>query len=239
VAKKSLRVEVLLAAASPTPPPFLASLLDPVRLGAAWPEDLPALLARLPQADLYLQDEVEVALHPTLTRVWCRKGRRGQRRVQAPGTNDKRYGFGLVDWRSGWFDWDLAEGRKAAPFCAQLRRAVARSQARGRHAIVVLDNLSIHTPKGSKLLRALLAELGADLTLVFTPPYDPDSNRIEWLWRALRRAVTHTHQRGTLTELLTDADTWACDLTPVRILRQIGSSFADAPAAEEILEHAA
>src|SRR6266567_4775822 len=39
------------------------------------------------RADLYLQDEVEVALHPTLTRVWSRAGRAGQRRVQAPGKN--------------------------------------------------------------------------------------------------------------------------------------------------------
>jgi hypothetical protein len=239
VAKKSLRVEVLLAAASPTPPPFLDSLLAPVLLGAAWPEDLPALLARLPHADLYLQDEVEVALHPTLTRLWCRKGRRGQRRVQAPGTNDKRYGFGLVDWRTGWFDWELADGRKATPFCAQLRRAVARSRAGGRHAIIVLDNLGIHTPKGSKLLRALLAELGEHLTLVYTPPYDPDSNRIEWLWRALRRTVTHTHQRATLAALLADAANWAATITPAAILRQMGSPFADAPALHEVLDHVA
>jgi hypothetical protein len=76
-------------------------------------------------ADLYLQDEVEVALHPTLTRVWSRAGRAGQRLVQAPGKNFKRYGFGLVDWREGHLDFALAEGRRAAPFCAQLRRAVA------------------------------------------------------------------------------------------------------------------
>jgi hypothetical protein len=93
------------------------------------PADLPGLLARLPGADLYLQDEVEVALHPTLTRVWCRQGRRGQRLVEAPGTNKRRVGFGLVDWRDGWLDWELAEGRRAAPFCAQLRRALARTAA--------------------------------------------------------------------------------------------------------------
>lgn len=38
---------------------------------------------------------------PTLTRVWSRAGRPGQRLVQAPGTNFKQYGFGLVDWRDG------------------------------------------------------------------------------------------------------------------------------------------
>jgi hypothetical protein len=206
---------------------------DPTLVEAV-PEDLPWLLARLPRADLYLQDEVEVALHPTLTRVWSRKGRRGQRLVEAPGTNKKKYGFGLVDWRDGWLDWELADGRRAAPFCAQLRRAVARSTARGRVAMVLLDNLGIHTPKGSRLLRALLEELGERLVLVYTPTYDPDANRIEWLWRLLRRAVTHTHTRETLEPLLADANAWARDIPPAEILRQIGSPFApdDAPAQE-------
>ena len=226
---KRLRVEALLAAAaSPLPPPVDALVPAPT-LAELVPADLPRLLARLPGADLYLQDEVEVALHPTLTRVWCRKGRRGQRLVEAPGTNAKRVGFGLVDWRDGWFDWALAEGRRAAPFCAQLRRALARSAARERIAVVVLDNLSIHTPQGSKLVRALLAEAGERLVLVYTPRYDPDANRIEWLWRALRRAVTHAHQRATLDPLLADADAWAATLPPDDALRQIGSPFAPGP----------
>jgi hypothetical protein len=226
VGGKRLRVEALLAAAaSPQPPPVGDLVPDPT-LADLLPADLPGLLARLPGADLYLQDEVEVALHPTLTRVWCRRGRRGQRLVEAPGTNRKRVGFGLVDWRAGWLDWALAEGRRAAPFCAQLRRALARSAARDRLAIVVLDNLSIHTPRGSKLLRALLTEAGERLVLVYTPRYDPDANRIEWLWRALRRAVTHCHQRETLDPLLADADQWAATLPPEDVLRQIGSPFA-------------
>ncbi len=243
---KRLRVEALLAAAaSPLPPPVDDLVPDPA-LVELLPEDLPHLLRLLPSADLYLQDEVEVALHPTLTRVWCRTGRRGQRLVEAPGTNRKRYGFGLVDWRDGWFDWALAEGRQAAPFCAQLRRAVARSANRGRIALVLLDNLSIHTPRGSRLLRTVLADLNATaprLVLVYTPPYDPDANRIEWLWRALRRAVTHNHQRQTLDPLLADADQWAAALPPDQVLSQIGSPFApdplDAGAAAAVLSRAA
>lgn len=182
---KRLRVEAFLAAAaSPLPPPVHELVPDPT-LAELLPEDLPHLLRRLPTADLYLQDEVEVALHPTLTRVWCRKGRRGQRLVEAPGTNRKRYGFGVVGWRDGWLDWSLEDGRRAAPFCAQLRRVVARSQTRGHPAIVLLDTLSIHTShtsRGSRLLRHLLAEVNATrerLVLVYTPTYDPDSNRIE------------------------------------------------------------
>ncbi len=70
---------------------------------------------------------------------------------------------------------------------------------------------------------------------------DPDANRIEWLWRALRRTVTHTHRRQTLTELLADAQRWAYTITPAQVLSQIGSPFtlAQQPPAREELNHAA
>jgi hypothetical protein len=80
-------------------------------------------------------------------------------------------------------------------------------------------------PKGSRLLRALLAELGEDLVLVSTPTDDPDTNRIQWRWRALRRAVTHTHRRQSLAELATDADRWAYTIPPAKVLSQLGSPF--------------
>jgi hypothetical protein len=242
VGKKRLRVEALLAAAaSPLPPPAHELIPDPTLAADLFPQDLPHLLGLLRRADLYLQDEVEVALHPTLTRVWSRAGRAGQHLVQAPGKNFKQSGFGLVDWRDGHLDFELADGRRAVPFCDQLRRAVARSRARGRIAMVILDNLGIHTPKGSRLLRGLLEELGEDLVLVYTPTYDPDANRIEWLWRALRRTVTHTHRRQGLADLVADADRWAHTITPAQVLSQIGSPFApdQQPILSEELDHAA
>ena len=118
--------------------------------------------------------------------------------------------------------------------------AAARSRARGRLALVLLDNLGIHTPKGSRLLRALLEDLRGQLVLVYTPTYDPEADRIEWLWRALRRAVTHTHSRETLPPLLEDADAWAHPISPIEILRQIDSPFADADLSiDQELTHAA
>ena len=97
------------------------------------PADLAALLALLPQADLYLQDEIQVAFHPTLTRVWSRKGRRGQRLVEAPGDNRKVYGFGLVDWRDGWFDGRVAPGRTADVGCRTSARSGGSLQTPWAH----------------------------------------------------------------------------------------------------------
>jgi transposase len=233
-------VEVILAGAgTPTPPPVPglveADLLDEV------PPDLIELLPLLPHADVYLQDEVQFAFHPTLTRVWCRKGRRGQRFVEAPGANDKVYGFGLVDWCDGWFDGRLAPSRTADVFCAQIRAAVERSQARGRLAIVIADNLRTHTAAGSKLVRQMLAELPQHLRLLYTPAYDPDANRIEWLWRWSRREVTHNHQRSTFVALLEDIHVHFQTLAqqPALVLRQLGSPFADQPSTAQSLTCAA
>jgi hypothetical protein len=107
--------------------------------------------------------------------------------------------------------------------------------------MVLLDNLGIHTPKGSLLLRQLLIELRGQLVLVYTPAYDPESNRIEWLWRSFRRAVTHNHTRETLPPLLDDADAWASTISPMDALRKIGSPFADTvdPTQPQVIEHAA
>jgi len=218
---------VLLAGAS-APEPLPVEPLVEADLWDQLPADLTALLALLPQADLYLQDEVQFAFHPTLTRVWCRKGRRGQRLVEAPGDNRKVYGFGLLDWRDGWFDGRVAPGRTADVFCEQVRAAVARSKRRGRIAVVIADNLRAHTAAGSLLVRSMLAELKGQLYLVYTPAYDPDANRIEWLWRISRRVVTHNHQRRDFALLVADVEAHfqALTLAPEDVLCHIGSPFA-------------
>ncbi len=64
--KKRVRVEALLAAAaSPLPPPAVDLIPDATLADDLMPADLSRLLGLLEHADLYLQDEVEVALHPT------------------------------------------------------------------------------------------------------------------------------------------------------------------------------
>jgi hypothetical protein len=218
---------VLLAGAT-APEPLPVHDLVEADLWDQLPADLSALLALLTGADLYLQDEMQVAFHPTLTRVWCRKGRRGQRLVEAPGDNRKVFGFGLVDWRDGWFDGRVTPGRTANVFCEQVRAAVTRSKQRGRVAIVIVDNLKTHTPAGSLLVRSLLSEFKNSLYLVYTPAYDPDANRIEWLWRVSRRVVTHNHHRSTFELLLTDLERHfqALARSPAAVLCHIGSPFA-------------
>jgi transposase len=219
-----------LAGAGTPPPPPAAELVDADLLDQV-PPDLEALLQLLPSADVYLQDEIQFAFHPTLTRLWCRKGRRGQRLVEAPGANATVDGLGSVDWCAGWFDGRVAPRRTAEVLCAQGRAAVARAQARGRVAIVLADNLRTHPPAGSKLGRQMLAELDGQLYLVYTPAYDPEANRIAWLWRWARREVTPNHQRREWGTFLGDIQHHFQSLMQQAhaVLRQLGSPYADQP----------
>ena len=83
---KRVRVELLLAGTTEPEPLPIRDLVE-ADLWSQLPADVSELLELLPRADLYLQDEVQFAFHPTLTRVWSLKGRRGQRLVEAPGDN--------------------------------------------------------------------------------------------------------------------------------------------------------
>jgi transposase len=219
--------------APPSPEPTSLSdfdwhhLVEP-DLWSEVPADVEELLGLLPTSDLYVQDEVDVRLHPTLHQVWSRKGRRGQRLVRAPGQSRRFVGFGAFDWRDGFLSIGYGLHRSADVFCLQLDHLVERSEARGRKAIVLLDNLGIHTREGSKLLRQTLERHGEKLRLVYTPPYDPEANPSERLWPRFRLAVTHNHHRDEIVSLYQDTLGYfdRLDVEPNRVLKHLGSPNA-------------
>lgn len=213
---------------APIAPRFDVQALVEPEWWDAIPPDVPELLALLPHADLYVQDEVDVRHHPTLTRVWSRKGHHGQRLVPAPGVSPKVVGFAAIDWRDGWCSWGFSLGRTADVFVKQLDHLVERSQARGRIAVALVDNARIHTPQGAKLVRDAQERHGAKLRLVYTPAYDPDANPMERLFPPFRTAVTHNHHRAHFIDLVGDARTYfvTLDARPDEALRHVGSPFA-------------
>lgn len=192
------------------------------------PADLPELLRLLPRADLYVQDEVDIRLHPTITRCWSAKGHHGQRLVRAPGQSSKIVGFVAADWRNGWLSHGIAVGRTAEVYCRQIDHLVSRSKERGRIALVLADNLGIHTLGGSKKLRETVDVHGNHLRLVYTPAYDPQANPTERLFPPFRHKVTHNHHHDTLFPLYEDARRYFADLdrNPDTVLRHLGSPFA-------------
>jgi transposase len=175
---------------------------------------------------VYVEDETELALLPTLTRCWMRQGH--QRKIPAPGTNRKRHLFAATDWRDGTTLRRYADRRDSATFCVLCDALVWRSRGRRRKALVLVDNAHIHRPEKSRQVAALLQRHGRWLELVYLPAYSPELQPLDHLFRVLRGRVTHNHHRRSLAMLEADAEGWFHALArhPHRTLRIIGSAFA-------------
>lgn len=212
-----------MSAGAQTPPPDPAppaSLAVVVTARVPFPAGIPAVidpadraavdwLCRLfaaGQADLYTQDEADLALLPTLTRTWMPRGE--QLKVKAPGTNEKRSVSTATDLADGTLLWQTDDKRCAVQFCATIRLCVDRSTARGRFAVLLVDNAPSHRVGKTGIVRTALDELAGRVILVFLPPYSPDLAPAERLWRQWRPNVTHNHTRSTLAELEADSDRW-------------------------------
>lgn len=57
-----------------------------------------------------------------------------------------------------------------------------------KRILVVLDNARYHH---AKIIQPWLDDMKDVIELFFLPPYSPDLNAIEMLWKKTRRAVTH------------------------------------------------
>lgn len=155
-------------------------------------------LATLPAGEeAFYEDEVDIHLNPRIGRDWMLPGT--QKTVLTPGQNQKHYLAGALNTRTGQVLW-VGNGRKTSYLFLLLLRRLREAFPRARKLHVVLDNYGIHS---SRLVqRALTEEFGGRIVLHFLPPYSPDHNRIERLWRELHANVTRNHRCGTLPELL-------------------------------------
>jgi transposase len=178
-------------------------------------------------ADVYVQDEAELSLFPTLTRMWMLRGQ--QRKIRAPGVRPpKRHECAATDWRTGEIVRVRLEKRDAKAFCRMVEKCMARSAGRKRRVIIVTDGAKFHTPEGSEKVRQLLEHYGRRLKLHYLPGYSPECMPMEWLWEDWRDQVTHNHDRTEIKRLERDSDNYfaRCARNPPKVLRTIGSPFA-------------
>jgi hypothetical protein len=166
-----------------------------------------AVLRRLalhpgPREVVVFADEVDLHLNPRIGRDWMLPGT--QRLVMTPGKNQKHYLAGAFDPRRQEFvgvDGD----RKATWLFLNLLRALWCAYRWARVIHVILDNYVIHK---TERVEQLLRQMGAKIRLHFLPPYCPNANRIERLWRDLHANVTRNHRHRTMRELLAAVLRW-------------------------------
>lgn len=150
------------------------------------------------EIDLYYEDEIDLALLPTITQCWCKRGH--QRKIETPRKNQKRYGAGLIDWVSGKLYWATSEHKDNALFRAVLSQLLEPSNMLPKRKVyVVIDNYRIHF---AKPVLALLAAHPDQIELVTLPTYSPQLNPVERFWKHLRRKVTHNTFFQTIDRLL-------------------------------------
>ena len=160
------------------------------------------VIAQLPKGDVAVyMDEVDIHLNPKIGRDWMRQAT--QKRVPTPGKNQKRYLAGALDARTGPLSWVEADRKDRDLFIRFLWHLVKHVYPRARCIHIVLDNYKIHSSERTQLA---LGALHGRVKLHFLPPYCPDPNRIERVWRDLHAEVTRNHQCRSMKQLMKDVD---------------------------------
>ena len=150
--------------------------------------------------EVFYVDEADIDLNPRIGTTYMRLGE--QLVVLTPGKNVKRYVAGALNARSGKVVHVVAERKNSDLFLA-LVDALRRAYRRAKRIHLVLDNFIIHK---SRRTRRHLAALGGRIVLHFLPPYSPESNVIERLWKQLHDHVTRNHTHRAIEPLMEAVD---------------------------------
>ena len=117
--------------------------------------------------------------------------------------------LGAVRVTDGTLIAERAETFDAAAFLRFLQRLLRRRR-KGSKMIIIADNARWHH---AKLLTPWLRKHKRVLQLLFLPPYSPELNAIERVWKLTRRLCTHNQYFPLLEQLidtvLSQFEAWA------------------------------
>ncbi len=171
--------------------------------------EIQKLIDELPDNEVAVyEDEVDIHLNPKIGVDWMVRGQ--QKQVMTPGKNVKHYVAGAINVKTGELTWVASEKKNSMLFVLMLWELTQRyAEARTIH--VILDNYGIHSSRQVEI--SLETEQGQRLKLIFLPPYCPDHNPIERLWRDLHSDVTRNHTCDDIKTLMKNVHTWLTERT--------------------------
>ena len=142
-----------------------------------------------------------MSLLPTITRCWTRIGQ--QRVILTPGVRAaKRWNWGAVNPVTGQTVSVIHHRRNNVGFrrlLAAISRAYELPTHPRRKAILYVGNDRAHK---AKAIRQLLEKHDNRIQLEWLPPYSPELDPQEDVWRHMRRRVTHNHHFEHMNALL-------------------------------------
>jgi transposase len=187
------RLEVGLCRAKPT-------------VGCPWKEarrkrrirELRRIIRDLPDGEVVVYvDEVDIHLNPKIGPDWTIRGLR--KTVVTPGKNKKHYLAGALNAKTGELTWVESEYKDSYLFIDLLWTLVQEAYPEAKCIHLILDNYGIHDSHQTRLAREALKDR---VKFHFLPPYCPDDNRIERLWKDLHDNVTRNHRCSDMDELM-------------------------------------
>ena len=162
-----------------------------------------ANLADDPNAVIMFQDEVHFQVQTTVREQWVKIGTK-LRVKSKPGHESVAYS-GFVVYKTGQFFIFKPSRFTYETTIIMLREMLKYKKLKPeQHIYLVMDNAPWH-----KKARRLIEEnsdgqyddIKEKIIFVDIPPYSPDLNPIEQVWRITRREVTHNRYHASLFEL--------------------------------------
>jgi transposase len=156
------------------------------------------LIDELPEDEIVVYaDEVDIHLNPKIGPDYMLRGT--QKTVLTPGKNQKRYLAGALNTKTGKITWVEGERKNSDLFILQLWTLLKKDYPKAKRIHIVLDNFRIHD---SQKTQWAVAACKGKIKLHFLPPYCPDYNRIERVWKDLHDNVTRNHRCATMDALM-------------------------------------
>ena len=154
--------------------------------------------------EVFYQDEVHFKLTLSIIRAWFLAGTCPE--IKSPTERFKMSVFGAMG-KSGQLITLQSTVFNAVTFKLFLEKLVCQAEVgftkegKRKKILLILDNAKYHH---AKILQPWLEEMQDVLRLCFLPPYSPELNAIERLWKKTRRNVTHNRHFKSLDNLCYD-----------------------------------
>jgi transposase len=152
-----------------------------------------------PEVDVWSLDEVHFQQYGSRCRMWVPPEDKDPVLRHHPGRKSIGY-FGAVRLGDGMFVYSRENlqfnGQTFWDFMKLLRQ---RSRRKGKCVVIIIDNAKYHHAKMHKPWRDKRHVKG--FTLDYLPPYSPDLNPIERVWKLTRRLCLHDQYFPTLQSI--------------------------------------
>jgi transposase len=150
--------------------------------------------------DLWATDEVHFQQHGSRCRMWIPPEIQDPILFHAPTRKSVGY-FAAVRLRDGKFLFRRESGRFNAQTFFQFLLVFRQASCHpNRRVVVISDNAPYHKAVAH---RAWREQHAAEFTLDFLPPYSPELNPIERVWKLTRRLCLHNRYFDALDDVTT------------------------------------